>query len=680
MSEQIRIPNIEIQEVTLINSSQNTPSSQFLAFTVYPRNQNEPIIFDSIVLDEDMFSESVSGTLYFYDPAFILEQMSFTSYDIVQLKFKYNNTVKTWGFKIVEIVTESNTVSKKTLGPLGNTVPVAVKFASDQLVYKNFDTMLLRSFIGKISWNTSGTDSQRNLVDNLQSCGTIGGQGFVQYVFNEFGKNSSDGTQKQLKADNTFNDVWFKINPSHYPWSKIGVPAKIGQMMNYVCEYACYNKNYNAVNFFFWEDLDKFNFRCVESLLEEPVKATYTPSLNENDIDAIVEIQTITETPVAKLVNNGAFSGEYMRVKPDWTDPYRTILDTSDSLVRTQVVYDYYNKEDVNKFAKISTYPPIDVNDVSVVYAANKISDSNYGFFQEAYGQKELPWWNYWDSAYKYYAGVNLSGVTSEVERIESNYWQAQFDFCELPASCLKKIYEDIKWPKTKARARYAGIKRADTKWKFYRNTILGERNEPTSFYAMLTYAVPIYNNDFSGIYEYGFKEVEIWPTYLGGWVNLLTNNVVSAGADAAGRYYPFRVVTVPWGMRGIAYNLNEMTNANLPWATGDLQTSLVSPGLSAKIADGKGASDTPYAESKMMAVGQFLDKDAEGNAVGSVYVGRIVKIDVVNSSMIDLFGSQLNFCGLVSNSEYANMYVFDVENAVDGSCPNIGEDQQQGP
>ena len=252
MSTQINIPNIEIKEITLINANKSAPnrSSVGVAFTVYPRDKNEPIIFDSLVLDEDMFSESVSGTLYFYDPAFIIEQMNFTSYDNIQIKLQTSDGIKSLSFKIVEIISESNTVEKKVLGPMGNTIPIAVRFASDQLVYRNFDTMLLRSFIGKISYDKSTGENIPPLVEGLDKCASIPGDGFVQYVFNQFGygKNTNN-TQKKLKADNTFNDVWFKINPSHYPWSKMGVPAKIGQMMNYVCEYACYSKNLLHYNF-----------------------------------------------------------------------------------------------------------------------------------------------------------------------------------------------------------------------------------------------------------------------------------------------------------------------------------------------------------------------------------------------------------------------------------------------
>jgi len=659
MSTQVKIPNIDIKEITLINSDPDT-NSTLVAFTIFPRDLNEPVIFDSIILDEDMFAESVSGTLYFHDPAFIIEQLNFTSYDMVRLKYTDDkNKTTTSTFKIIEIASESNTVSKSVLGPFGNTIPVAIKFTSDQLIYKNYDTMLLKSFIGRISNDSKKPEKYVSQVAGLEKCGDIPGPGFVQYIFDEFGfgKNNGESIPKQLQADPTFNDVWFKLNPSHYPWSKIGVPAKIGQMMNYVCEYACYAKNPNAVNFFFWEDLDKFNFRCIESLLESKVKATYTPSLNENDIDAIAELQVITETPVAKLVNNGAFSGEYVRIKPDWINPYKFVTDTAETLKRTQVVYDYYTD---NTFKKIATYPPIDKKDVSLVYSPNRITDSYYGYFQQAYGQTNLPWWNYWDSSYKHFEGEVIGGVTSEVERIEANYWQAQFDFCELPGSCLKKIYEKIKWPLSKARAYYSYLKRADVKWKFYRQSILGERNQPSSFYALLLDAQKIYDNGAGGIYRYYFEEIEFWNKRNPGKG---LRNLRAVQTVVADENYPFTIVNVPWGIKGYSYNLNEFLNTTLPRSVevdDEAQTAILSPGASTRVNKADGSADGII----MQPVGRVKITGTDLNA----YVGRVVKIETVSSKMVDLLIPATSFpCGFPPKSESGPMFIFDVENA--GVC-----------
>jgi hypothetical protein len=666
-TRQISIPNIVIDSITLINTVTKA------RFVVYPRPNDEPYIFESIIINEDMFSESVSGSLYFYDPAFIIEQLNFTSYDILKFKFTGQGASQELSFKITEIISDTNSVSKKIVGPFGNTVPVAVRFASDQLIFRNFDTTLLNSFIGRISNDAEKPSKAKSLVEGLEECSKDDSYnkapGFVQYIFNEYGKNT-DNKQKVLKADSTFNDMWFKINPSHYPWSKIGIAPKIGQMMNYVCEYACYADNPNAVNFFFWEDLEQFNFRCIESLLIEQknsAAATYTPSLNEQDINAIVDLQIIQETPIAKLVSNGAFSGEYIRIKPDWSNPYRLIVDTASSIKRNQIRYDYYTDKDA--FKKISKYPPIDQNNVSIVYAPNRISDTNYGYYQDAYSQKQNPWWNYWDPSYKYYEGEDVSNDKEQVERIEQNYWQAQFDFSELPGVCLKTVYEKIKWPLSKKRLEYAGMKRAETKWKFYRETILGERNEPTSFYAVLTSASKIYGDSPTGIYAYNFKEVEFWKSGEIAYSNKYTTEVIQTEAGD----HPFRAVTVPWGIKGTAYNINEFFNLELPNSYETtvngvkVNTTLIAPGIGAKIANHLPADGSSYPkEFRMQPIGRYYIKNTD-DAVTPVYVGRIVKIDVINGKMVDLLLKDYQSCGAVAPS--SKLYVFDVENSNDGVC-----------
>lgn len=692
--EQIDIPNFKFEEISLINTTTN------VNFRVYPRNADEPYIFNQVVIDEDMFSESITGTLLFNDPAYFIDQLNFSSFDVVQIQYKSlkqidNQVSKTFTFKITEVVTNANNLRKSILGPAGTAIPIAIKFASDEILYKNFNSSLVSSFIGKISVGSkAGKVSNQNkketsylevTCENGESPANSNKEipGFIEYIFENFGKDPDNpkNPYKKLDSDPTFNSVWVKVNPSYYPWSKIGSSLKISQLMNYISEYACYEQNPNAVNYFFWEDLDKFNFRCVESLLneasEKPV-ATLSPTLNENDQNNILSLTTITETPVATLIANGAFSGEYIRIKPNWGNPYRAVIDTSDSLLKDQVVYDYYSDKD--KFKKISKYPPLDLNknlDMTLAYAPNRISDSNYGYFQNAYSQKQTPWWNYWDPAYKGYNGSG--GENNDVDRIEDNYWQAQFDFCELPVVCLKKIYENIKWPLNEARKTYADLKREKTKWNFYNNTILGVRNMPTSFFAMITGATKIFSNGAGGIYQYTFEEIEFWRKDQAELINVQANHRVWVNEDPA---YPFYIVSVPWGIKGSrAYNLNEMLNAAGPSEldnSEEFQTALMGPGISARV---KKSSSTVVQEGtsypsqfRMMPVGRFILKGNDPvDRTDTIDAGRIVEMKVVNSRMVDILAAKaqgdINTGLITSLPENSSMYVFDVVNAHDGVC-----------
>jgi hypothetical protein len=686
-TKQVDIPNFEFQEVSLINTTTG------VIFRVYPRDTDEPYIFNQIIIDEDMFSEAVTGTLLFNDPAFLIDQLSFTSFDIVQIQFKSlksidANYAKTLTFRITEVVSNANAIAKNTMGPAGAAIPIAIKFASNEILYKNFNSSLVETFIGKISSgaNENSPPSSTILKEEIPfieapTAITTRLPGFIEYIFENFGKDPQNPAQqyKKLKSDETFNGLWLKVNPSYYPWNKIGASLKISQLMNYVCEYACYQKNPNAVNYFFWEDLDKFNFRCVESLLEEangtPV-ATYRPTLNEMDEDGMVVLSTVVETPVATLISNGAFSGEYVRVKPNWDNPYRAIIDTADALQKFQITYDYYGS--LTQFKKIAPYPPLDENqniDMSLAYAPNRISDSNYGYFQGAYSQKQTPWWNYWDGDYKGYAGVG--GSSTDTDRIEDNYWQAQFDFCELPTMPLKIIYENIKKPLDPARKAYAGLKRLKTKWDFFYNTILGVRNMPSSFFAIITSARKIYDNGAGGIYEYTFEEVEFWRKSQTEVINLETRHRVWVNEDPN---YPFYIVGVPWGIKGTrAYNLNEMLNTAAPIELDgqEYQTAFLGPGISAKVKKGSTPvqEGTSYPkEYRMMPVGRFILKSTDPvDRTNMVDAGRIVEMKVVSSRMVDVLASKAQGdiqVGLITSlPENAYMYVFDVVNAHDGVC-----------
>ena len=245
-----------------------------------------------------------------------------------------------------------------------------------------------------------------------------------------------------------------------------------------------------------------------------------------------------------------------------------------------------------------------------------------------------------------------------------------------MPATCLKKIYEQIKWPRNTARAQYASLKRNKTKWEFYKNTILGERNMPTSFYAILTSASKIYSNGPGGIWAYGFKEIEFFDKSRIGWYHNRAGKVIDPSKGIGGNDYPFEIRYPIWGLEGVAYNINEFLNGTLPLSEeqGNGQTALLSPGISAKInSNGSIASDSAYPDTfSMRPVGGFYVRsrtdDNTNTSITPIYVGRIVKIEVVDSVMLDTMYRELNSCGALIPST-GRMYIFDVENSHDGVC-----------
>jgi len=82
-SNQIPIPNITwgtAGEITLVNTTNG------LNFKIFPRDDNTPYIFQELIINEDMFSESLSGSLLFNDPAYFIDQLNFTTFDQIKIK------------------------------------------------------------------------------------------------------------------------------------------------------------------------------------------------------------------------------------------------------------------------------------------------------------------------------------------------------------------------------------------------------------------------------------------------------------------------------------------------------------------------------------------------------------------------------------------------------------------
>ena len=401
-------------------------------------------------------------------------------------------------------------------------------------------------------------------------------------------KYATLSSRKRISTDNTSNDIWFKTEPTFYPFSKVSSPSKIFQIMNYAAEYACYAKNPKAVNFFFWEDLDKWNFRCIESLLDEKVLGTYIPGLEEYRENSIVSMETLSDISPLKLFDGGALKSEYIRVKPNWSDPYRAFIDTAAGLTKENISYNY--QDDANKWKKIAAYGPFRKTYLDLVakdefdfvsFKPNRINDTNYGYYSNSYNTKNVPWWNHLDPMHDHALGERIKKIkkvkdqkeyfekvsdVKETGRLENEYWQSQFDFCELPGCYLRKIYKEIKWnPElAKNRREYVKLKRYQKKLEVYKRRVCCEREIPSEFFALIVGADKIYGGDgvsfaydSGGIYAYRWIEVEMWPREDADYILNTSQQIIKfeekdiKGGQLAS--YPF-VFSVPyWAFEGMA-------------------------------------------------------------------------------------------------------------------------------
>lgn len=690
-------PNIQIDNVSLFVRHSEKEGVPFQIFPRTSSNEKESFIFDQISIKEDMFAESVFGSIEFYDSTYIIDQLNMTSFDDVY----FTLDGKEYFFRILDISIDSDLADKHTHGAAGSVNHVTIRFASDEFVYRNFDSFLANNFIGKISKNKTDPmitevpegfypDDYRIAEDTMN--GDVGSGnlevGLVQLLISE--QQTTRFSKKPLIADPTHNDIWLKTENFFYPHFKPGNGLRISQIMNYICEYACDAVNKNAVNFFFWEDLDNWNFRSIESLLtKEKSQGVYNlggdRGSSENYNDSVISLEVISDTSAIKLLDSGALFSEYVLSVPDWGNPYRKFLDTAESIKKTQVTYNY--KEDAVKWKHIADHSVITkfVEDLIYKlpeYSTNRISDTQYGFYGNPYNTDKVSWWNFQDFYTNWYLGKKMAlspakggesikdkatlyenkSTTSEPSRTETEYWQSQFDFSELPGCFLSTIYKLIKWELTEARTKYAEAKKLKKMWDVYKTVIccdrfasLGNSDYKTSgFYALVYAADKIYGGDGAsmsarnditgltytadpgGIYAYWWKEVELWPRWEIEEIRKDSYEVIEFMDDPkTDKVYPFpfAFISSPNSLRGQylpgisgmsggrffstevdtrAYNLNEIMNTVVPVEFEGIDgysTLMMNPGVSSPltIADADRKQFTSYPKKyQMMPVGKF--------------------------------------------------------------------------
>lgn len=665
----VDFPNISIDDVSIIKSDGTV-------FNIYPRTDTaeyESHIFDNIIITEDMFAESILGTLEFYDSTFIMDQLNLSSFDNVF--FTLDGT--DYEFRITSINISGDLADKAIHGPSGTTNKVTIQFASDEFVYRNFDANFIDNFIGKISKSaTEGSSSIGIEVPDgfdageyHKAEGEMPTIGFVQKIMSI--EKMTSYSKKPLESHNTYNDIWVKTENFFYPFYKIGNNLRVSQVMNYICEYACYEENKHAANFFFWEDLKNWNFKCIEGLLAGTTNAKGSYNLSgmrgqdEHYQDTVVSMEVINDISPIKLFDSGCLFSEYVRVVPDWANPYRAFVDVGGGLKRTEISYNY--KDDAKKWKHIS---PNDVVTDDVLenirvlndYGTNRISDLNYGFYSPPYNAKSSVWWNFYDFTNNWYIGDKMGLAeedggesikkysdyekrpsVKEISRLENDYWQSQYDFSELPGAFLHTIYTKIKWPLSVARRDYAVAKTTQTQWDVYKNVICCDKisssgSEIPEFFAFVYAADKIYGgngittsdgvtyaNDPGGIYAYWWREVEIWPRSEVEGILDSSYEVVEFVNEK--NSFPFVFVSSPTSLKGgytagvaigytgpdtRAYNLSEILNTTIPREFEDANeyvTLTMNPGVSTvlDIDDVDRKTYTSYPKKyQMMPVGNF--------------------------------------------------------------------------
>ena len=131
----------------------------------------------------------------------------------------------------------------------------------------------------------------------------------------------------RLEYDETHNYVWYRPKTERGAES-LGRDEEltIGQLIEQAAENACAKENPNAVNFFYWQGLENWNFKSVENLSKQDSVKTYKATMDASRMEKIINPPMLSSLNELQLLDSGAFFStmEYTvpkireELKKDW--------------------------------------------------------------------------------------------------------------------------------------------------------------------------------------------------------------------------------------------------------------------------------------------------------------------------------------------------------------------------
>jgi hypothetical protein len=463
--------NLKIHEIKILGDSGEV-------YQIVPNMSSFSYV--SMEMTEGMFEASVVGNLIIRDLNSTAEQINFMGFEDLVVKFEnpeIPNSYKSLRFKIYNVAATDDQISNNRIKEDVNitNVKLVIQFCSYEhylLNYREFSE--LAGFTGA---GSTGADIITKIASDptvSRAVSAIGSPvvsaiagaldtrpvGLVNVINDNYfktGKVTSDTTQKDMYIEPTGNWIWYKQNQTLYPWGKLTRPVKATQLMQFLAEYAVGEKNPNACNFLFWQDLDRWNFRSIESLLKESVVREYEASSSPTQTKNIYSLQVVQESNFLRLFESNAIAAKYFLVEPKWDQPYREYLDYNESHSIKEITFDYF--QDYNKWLKVEKYPLFDKSVDTKPTVANIVNDNISGYFSPSYSNRDktVEWEHH---------GYTLSNRDSMIS------WQPMFDQVDLDGAICKKIQKEIKQKIKDKKVEYATKKNLKEKWKVYRCSI----------------------------------------------------------------------------------------------------------------------------------------------------------------------------------------------------------------
>lgn len=659
-------------------------------------------LFVNMSIHESIFQSGINGNIRFKEPGVVGDYFNIIGNEFIDIEFE-SPDIKDSHHKLTFCINDvrylGDEASDSLAGPAARSgAGWELEFVSCENFFLDWDNLdyMNEDFIGKIA----GGDG---LVDELAT-----------KYFNP-GSTEFSFAQEKMEPEETHNSIWLKKNQSMYPWGKDTHPPNLNQLLNNLAENSV-TKDLKGVNYLFYADFKGWHFKSVRKMIKDadtwffglfggPREYIITdidvPPEEWNDGEGhprIISHRMISEYDHLSLWKNGAYSSYYELIKPNYEDPYFDYIDYTtqhqniegESWGENEIIdYDYHRDADEwgepdvgGRIEKYKLLPEVIDTSIEIDDAKNIDKKSRRKYDESGlYGYFESPMNYPNEKPYDFFGSYATNGKQGKQN---DKVWQTMFDQTNLEGKIIKTIQKEIKDPIRKKYTEHVTMMNLKEKFNVYRHSICCDKQsvKPFVFLALIHDARKIQDNPRGGVYEYSWKEVEMWPR---DFVEGITGEDVPIHDQS-----PLRIVIPEEGISGTireegddeysepAFNINELMN----YTEGD--NVYVGPGVNVANED---FNDYPEAY-QMMPVGGYFDvvngalvdpcelQDDDGNGIedGPWKYGEDRGHIVQMYRIPDYVLNGISPTESDPNEEPdptipTDVYFFDVPNAHDGLC-----------
>jgi hypothetical protein len=556
-------------------------------------------IFVSMQINENIMRNGIVGSLKFKEPNTVGDYFNMTGHEFVKIEMEspeIENSEHTLTFCVNDVRATGNEALDAVSGPSARFgAGWDVEFVSCESYILDWDNLdyMDKDFIGPIA----GEEGEEGLVNEL-----------AEKYLNPGAVEGFSNAKNPMDIEKTHNWIWLKKNQSMYPWGKDVHPPNLMQLMNNLSENAV-TEDLSGVNYLFYADLDGWHFKSIRKMIKDANekgvlyggvhggKNEYKVSMKDD------EDETKGNTKIAAIINcseydhlnafkSGAYTAYYERIKPSYEDPYFDYMDFTTSHThplstdwggREIITYGYHEvntsgKGEDGKWGdhtvggRVEQFKLLPDSIDTSIKVENPVNIERKSIRKHdvtgLYGYFDSPYNYHGEKSYDFLGSAALEGKQGKQN---DKLWQSMFDQTNLEGEKIKIIQEEIKKPTSDSIKAHLQVVNLKEKFNVYRHSICCDKQsiKPFVFLAVIEDAKKVTGDDRGGIYEYSWREVEIWPSdhvedNLGTVISPLGSPVkIVKPPEGQGLAGTFREnnPTSESEWTNPAYNLNELMN-----------------------------------------------------------------------------------------------------------------------